>query len=186
MLNPAALFFMPLAAAFSTAMPQCSTTDCVIREVRQRMRAKQNIRTIHDGAEPIVCLRVAERAFTIDVRANEVYEGAPASDASVEASFATIGDLLAMMERRLSPFAAILQRKLKLRGDVGPLQQLSFLWPEPSSAGRRRLRWLPRLPRLRRLVWRPRWLRRGAIAAVGSKAMHAAMERLRRAHHRLE
>jgi hypothetical protein len=128
-----------------------------------------------------VCFRVAGEAITIDLRDDRVYSGLPINtEPHAEAEVSCLTDLLLILERRISPGLAILQRRLKLRGDVGLLRELGWLWPSESGPGHRRPCLGRLLARVTRGVHRALW--RGTLATAGGKAMHRLL-RMRAAVH---
>lgn len=131
------------------------------------------------------------KAIVIDAAKRLVYNqeiAEPLSVKHLDVHLQSSDDMLDLLDRRLSPWTAIMQRRLKLEGDVSVLSSIKWLWPDPSdepedaevigAAGK-----LRRRRRRRRLTWRR--LKRGAIllgraaiivgGAVGLAAGHGAL-----------
>jgi len=189
-------FSVPLLGATEA----CADTNCVIDRVATRIRQRQLAQTSHGSAAPILGIEVgdAERwivdtrgkgaiyrsesdgsvvkccgapgSYFTGTRSENSANGAPSPDVTV--AVANVGILLALLEQRLCIASALLQRKLRLRGDVSMLGSVTWLWPslsdhpsDPATSG------MPSRARLR--------------AAAVASCIRRATKKIQAAHTRL-
>lgn len=129
--------------------------------------------------KPVLGIEVGDSQWVVDTARSRVYRvpdtlldsglsapGAVQPDAVVSVS--GVGTLLALLEQRMCVASAMMQRKLRLRGDLSKLGSVAWLWsvlldpPEPS----------PNKTQRSRLAT---WGLRLQAAAQKVKAMHASL-----------
>lgn len=135
-----ASLLLPMVQALAMRAPllaptQCKSPECVFAHVKKQVKTSPRDGTKESG---VLQLHVGPQAWVVDLTQRDrdaVYRGQHAS-ADVTISVATTSDLVALLDRSLSPLKAIMQRRLELRGDVDLLRRAAWLWPSASRKKR--------------------------------------------------
>lgn len=135
--------FLPVLCAFSTPISRvmrvspCADANCIFGHVaaRMRLRPEPSAQTI----TPVLRIEVGDTNWIVDTRGEgtvyqtrkqEAEDGAEPDAVVAVPSFST---LLAILEERLCIPSALIQRKLRLRGDLSALSSVSWLLPSLSD-----------------------------------------------------
>lgn len=135
--------FLPVLCAFSTPISlvkrvsPCADANCIFGHVaaRMRLRPEPSVQTI----TPVLRIEVGDTNWIVDTRGEgNVYQtGKQEAEDGVEpdavVAVPSFSTLLAILEERLCIPSALLQRKLRLRGDLSALSSVSWLLPSLSD-----------------------------------------------------